>query len=243
MASILLLAACSGLDESDLMDEPNAPEELSLEDEEIVFGDPEEEIEEESVLLEDECLIGVWYVDHGSFANYLSSAMNQSEEVVFKITELSGDLVLSFDGDQMGFQTQSDQLEITMEIIVSDLVLGSATVSVNAFGEMDYYVLPVDLDPEFLSNILVSTSAEYEITGDGGFTLAMDEALTGNASISFTPANLAVTAINGDPVYDYIYSNPANEGLQAGYANYSCSDDEFRMTATTWSDPIIFNRH
>jgi hypothetical protein len=244
-ASILVLTACSGPSESELAADPAVT--LSEEDIEILeeaeFED-EELDDSEGIRLEDECLIGVWTIDHDSFANYLSASMNMSDEITFNIKEIRGDLILSFDGEEMGFQTQSDPIQVTIEIVAGDFLLGESTVAVNAFGQAEYYVYPIEMDPEFVSDILVSRSADYEMSADGGFTLDMNEALSATASVSLTPGSFAVTAINNDPVYNYIYSDSSNEGQNVGYANYECADSKLTLLSfsATRYDQLIFLR-
>jgi hypothetical protein len=241
---LALLVGCSSSEQSDSFSD--APATLSSEDLELLAEeDSDNENTAESIRLEDECLIGVWAADHESLSKYLSDSMNISDEVTFNITEVSGDLILSFDGNEMGFQTQSEPLNVTVQIVVDDFVLGTSTVAIQAFGQAEYYIYPLDMDPELLSDILVSRSPDYEVTGDGGFSLGMNEAMSGSASVLLTPGSFAVTAVNGDPVYDYIYNDPSNDGMNVGYANYVCDETELHLlsfSAESYSPTIFIRR-
>lgn len=230
--SLLILAACSGNDglNENTPDIPTA----TVNDVEVTL--PEEETQEEisdAELLEEDCLIGRWYLDHDSLARYIEKSMNISSEIRFVVTAVEGELDLIFTGDRMLMTNDIAPLLIEVEIVAGDTLLGTTIVVIDAIGGADYFAFSKDeVGTEFHVLAQVAGSADYILDGSGNFEMSLDETMTGESEVHLTPAMFSGMAESGDVIYELV-PEIAQSG-SASYAYFLCSGNELQIWAWDW---------
>jgi hypothetical protein len=204
--------------------EAEASEDSSEADQAEVESEDEEDQMEAEPNASDSCLFGNWVVDNESLGSYLTKKMNTSDDVTFNMVEVSGAWIWSFDDTSMYMQTENEPLNIVMEIVAGETNLGTSTVTLTAFGDAAYYIL-VDIsgdDP--FNNMIVNGRHNYEIEGDGTFTLEQN-GQSADANVTVTPHIMVAELPEGSPEFTWIAAGPNYTGEETGYVYYSCEGD------------------
>lgn len=212
--SEVVLPVTSGEESEEQNDETETPDEEPVETEEK--GEPELLTGPEGQTL-DPCLIGIWAVDHESMSNYLTTAMNQTEEVLFSVSQISGNLFMIFDENGvMGADSEDFQIIMTFNTGVEGVGF-EFTYLIEAEGTAQY-----------------SADGSSVTNWDHDYTFASDP-LSAFGEIS---SNGDTYVINVTPDW-FVSANPG--GGEDATGTYNCSGDTLSFMPNEYG-PIVFLR-
>ncbi|MBW8012914.1 MAG: hypothetical protein FVQ83_16980 [Chloroflexi bacterium] len=166
---------------------------------------------------QDSCLVAVWAVDPDSMSTYLSSAMNQSSEVLFVVSQVSGDLFLYFDNNgEMGTSSEDFQIIVSLDAGLSEVSF-EFTFILEASGTAQYSAN---------GTTITNWDQDYEFVGDP--LSAIGEISSGESTI--------VIAINPGWFVGLDY-----DGGDEATATYACSGNTLTLIANEYGT-IVFSR-
>ncbi len=192
---------------------------------------PEPEGEEPSELapgpddsIASQCLVGLWRVNHESFAGYMEDAFETpaQSEVEFRFQTGRGDLFLEFSPD--GVMSMSGQdFQIDMEIVG----LASFTFFLQAEGSASYTAN---------SEAIAVYNYDYESTAEGGGQVLTMPEVGAEATLTLTPDSLFLSAQSEN-------LSRTIEGVpdESSASEYQCSGDTLVLGPADFQ-PVLWER-